>query len=416
MAQAAITAARAVGYVGAGTVEFLVDEMQGFYFMEMNTRLQVEHPVTEAITGIDLVHWQLSIAQGAALPKRQDEIVRHGAAIEARVYAEDPGHGYLPSVGHIAHLRWPEAAPGMSGDNLRAGNLRVANLRVDQGVDAGDEVSTFYDPMLGKIIAWGESRAEACDVLRKALDDFEIVGVTTNRALLASVLADEEFRRGGIGTDYLDARRAHLAFAERPAEDLDAVLAAVWFASRHTGEDALWEDTRGWRLAAAPTTTWTFGARAVVVEATAPALYAARLNAEQYSVRVVRRSGQHLDAEVAGRLVQVHGVEAEHELHLFRGGRHVALRLAQTEDALQVSAAEHEGSLLTPLPGTVVAVHVASGEQVARGAPLVTVEAMKMEHTLTAPYAGVVARIAFGVGERVPAGAILVELTAESEP
>jgi acetyl/propionyl-CoA carboxylase alpha subunit len=289
-------------------------------------------------------------------------------------------------------------------------------LRVDQGVDAGDEVSTFYDPMLGKVIAWGESRVEACDVLRKALAEFEIVGVTTNRALLASVLADEEFRRGGIGTDYLDVRRAHLAFAEPPPDDLDAVLAAVWFASRHTGEDALWEDTRGWRLAAPPTTTWTFGARAVLVEATAPARYAARLNAEEYSVRIVRRSGHHLDAEVAGRLVHVHGVEAEHELHLFRGGRHVALHLAQTEDALQVSAAEHEGSLLTPLPGTVVAVHVASGEQVARGAPLVTVEAMKMEHTLTAPYAGVVARIAFAVGERVAAGAILVELTAAAEP
>ena len=403
MAEAAITAARAVGYVGAGTVEFLVDDAQNFYFMEMNTRLQVEHPVTEAITGIDLVHWQLSVAQGAPLPKRQDEIVRHGAAIEARVYAEDPGQGYLPSVGHIAHLHWPGTAPGMS-------------VRVDRGVDAGDEVSTFYDPMLGKVIAWGESRAEACDVLRKALDEFEIVGVTTNRALLSSVLADAEFQRGGIGTDYLDARRAHLAFAEPLPEDLDAVLAAVWLASRQTGDDALWEDTRGWRLGAPPTTAWTFGARTVAVEASGPALYAACLNAGQYALRVVRRSGQRLDAEVAGRLVHVHVVEADQELHLFRGGRHVALRLAQTEDALQVSAAEHEGSLLTPLPGTVVAVHVAAGEQVARGAPLVTVEAMKMEHTLTAPYAGVVGRIAFGVGERVAAGAILVELTQATEP
>jgi 3-methylcrotonyl-CoA carboxylase alpha subunit len=401
MAEAAITAARAVGYVGAGTVEFLVDDAQNFYFMEMNTRLQVEHPVTEAITGIDLVHWQLSIAQGAPLPKCQEEIVRHGAAIEARVYAEDPALGYLPSVGHIAHLEWPATAPG---------------LRVDQGVDAGDEVSTFYDPMLGKVIAWGESRGEACDLLRKSLNEFAIVGVTTNRALLASVLADAEFRRGGITTDYLDARRAHLAFAEPQPDDLDAVLAAVWCASRKPLDGALWEDTRGWRLAAPPTATWTFGARAVVVESSGPALYCASLHAEHHPVRVLARSGQRLDAEIAGRMVHIQGIEADHELHLFHGGCHVALRLAQTEDALQASAPEQQGSLLTPLPGTVVAVHVVPGEHVARGAPLVTVEAMKMEHTLTAPYEGEVARVAFGVGERVTAGAIFVDLTASAEP
>ena len=146
MAQAAITAARAVGYVGAGTVEFLVDPPQHFYFMEMNTRLQVEHPVTELITGIDLVEWQLKIARGERLPRRAADIAQRGAAIEARLYAEDPAHDYLPSVGRITHLRWPEAMP---------------NLRLDAGVDAGDEVSPFYDPMLGKLIVWGESRDEA---------------------------------------------------------------------------------------------------------------------------------------------------------------------------------------------------------------------------------------------------------------
>src|SRR6202041_495008 len=187
MAQAAVQAARAVGYVGAGTVEFLVDESQQFYFMEMNTRLQVEHPVTEFITGIDLVEWQLCIAQGSRLPKAQSEIVRHGAAVEARLYAEDPEHGYLPSVGRIAHLRWPALS---------------ADLRLDGGVDAGDEVSPFYDPLLGKVIAWGETRGEAAERLHRALDDIEITGVTTNRALLSSVLADEEFRRGGIATNF----------------------------------------------------------------------------------------------------------------------------------------------------------------------------------------------------------------------
>jgi 3-methylcrotonyl-CoA carboxylase alpha subunit len=396
MSQAAIQSARAVGYVGAGTVEFLVDEAQHFYFMEMNTRLQVEHPVTEFITGVDLVEWQLRVAQGARLPKQQHEIAQRGAAMEARLYAEDPGHGYLPSVGRITHLRWPDAAAG---------------LRLDVGVDAGDEVSPFYDPMLGKVIAWGETRGEAAERLHRALDDIEITGVTTNRALLASVLADEEFRRGGIATNFLELRHARLAFADPPAGDADAVLAAVWCATRETSGDALWADSRGWRLAANPSSAWTFASRGVVVECCAPASYLVHLAGRDYRVRVTARGAQFLHAELDGQMQRVRVIETGQDLHLFRAGRQVLLRLARTEDALQVSAGAEEGSLLTPLPGTVVAVHVKQGQPVARGAPLVTVEAMKMEHTLTAPYAGTVARVAFAVAERVAAGAVLVELT-----
>jgi 3-methylcrotonyl-CoA carboxylase alpha subunit len=424
MAQAAIQSARAVGYVGAGTVEFLVDEAQHFYFMEMNTRLQVEHPVTEFITGIDLVEWQLRIAQGERLPRGQKDILQHGAAVEARLYAEDPAHGYLPSVGRIAHLHWPDAAPG---------------LRLDIGVDAGDEVSTFYDPMLGKLIAWGESRGAAIDKLHQALSDIEIVGVTTNRALLTSVLADEEFRRGGIATDFLGVRGAQLCFGEPRADDADAALAAVWCATRQTEGDALWADTRGWRLAAPPRSEWTFADWTVIIEAPAANTYLARvggparfvgpasiggsapvaasvpIGGREYSLRVMDRDEQSLRVELAGQLLHVRVIEVDQELHLFRAGRQVLLRLALTEDALQVSAGAEEGSLLTPLPGTVVAVHVKMGQKVARGAPLVTVEAMKMEHTLTAPYDGTVTRVAFGLAERVAAGAVLVEL-APLEP
>ncbi|HWG70153.1 MAG TPA: biotin carboxylase N-terminal domain-containing protein [Steroidobacteraceae bacterium] len=396
MSAAAIQAARAVGYVGAGTVEFLVDEAQHFYFMEMNTRLQVEHPVTECITGIDLVEWQLRIAQGERLPKAQSDIVQRGAAMEARLYAEDPAHGYLPSVGGIAHLRWPEAADG---------------LRLDVGFEAGDEVSPFYDPMLGKIIAWGETRAAAADRLQRALGDVEIVGVTTNRALLAGVLADEAFRHGGVATDFLNARRAHLQFGEPQAGDGDAVLAAVWYASRDIRGDALWADSRGWRLAAPPRSHWRFGERSVVIEAAAPNRYGAHLAGRTHDLRVAARGEGSLTVELEGRTRLIRVLEQEGQLHLFRDGAQVTLRLWRTEDALQVSAGAEEGSLLTPLPGTVVAVHVTQGQQVARGAPLVTVEAMKMEHTLTAPYAGMVARIAFTVSERVAAGAILVELS-----
>ena len=395
MSQAAIQTARAVGYVGAGTVEFLVDESQKFYFMEMNTRLQVEHPVTELITGLDLVEWQLLIAQGEPLPKSQSDIRQRGYAVEARLYAEDPLHGYLPSVGQITHLRWPEAAP---------------QLRLDSGVDCGDEVSTFYDPMLGKVIAWGESRVAAADRLRRALADIEIVGVTTNRALLISVLGDEEFRQGGIATNFLDQRRAELAFGDPLAGDIDAVLAALWCATRRTAVDALWEDTRGWRLAAPPSSAWSFGERTVRLEWRAPEHYVARLGTQDYALRIAARGAQALEVEVGGQMRRVRIVEADQQLHLFRDGQAVQLRLSRTEDALAVSAVAEQGSLLTPLPGTVVAVHVKSGQEVVRGAPLVTVEAMKMEHTLTAPSAGVVSSIAFGVGERVPAGAVLVEL------
>jgi 3-methylcrotonyl-CoA carboxylase alpha subunit len=426
MSQAAIQAARAVGYVGAGTVEFLVDEAQKFYFMEMNTRLQVEHPVTEYITGIDLVEWQLRIATGARLPKAQSDILQHGTAMEARLYAEDPEHGYLPSVGRITHLHWPDAAPG---------------LRLDIGVDAGDEVSTFYDPMLGKVVAWGESRGEAVDRLHKALADIEIVGVTTNRALLLSALADEEFRRGGVTTSFLDARAAQLSFGEPKAGDADAVLAALWCATRRTECDALWTDTRGWRLAAPPRSSWEFADRTVFIELSAPNDYAAhvtgrgerlaglggrtagrgepgaraagrgkRSGVQDHTLHLVARGAQSLDVELDGQMQRLRVIEVDQTLHLFRAGRQAALRLARTEDALQVSAGAEEGSLLTPLPGTLVAVHVTEGQQVARGAPLVTVEAMKMEHTLTAPYDGVVTRLAFGLTERVAAGAVLVEL------
>ena len=395
MSQAAIQSARAVGYVGAGTVEFLVDEAQQFYFMEMNTRLQVEHPVTELITGIDLVEWQLRIAQGERLPKGQSEIRSHGAAVEARLYAEDPAHGYLPSVGRIGHLHWPDS---------------TADLRLDMGVDAGDEVSTFYDPMLGKLIAWGESRGAAIDKLHQALGDIEIIGVITNRALLASVLADETFRAGGVATDFLGARHSLLRFGEPAADEVDAALAGLWYATARTEGDALWADTRGWRLAAPAGSTWVFGDRTVTIESVDANHYRARVGGAEYSLRVLARGEQTLQVEFEGRVQQVHVIEAGLELHVFRGGRQVLLRLARTEDALQVTAGAEEGSLLTPLPGTVVAVHVATGQQVARGAPLVTVEAMKMEHTLTAPYDGTVTRVAFGLAERVAAGAVLVEL------
>lgn len=395
MAQAAVKSAQAVGYIGAGTVEFLVDDAQNFYFMEMNTRLQVEHPVTELITGIDLVEWQLRIAQGERLPRAQAQLSQRGFAVEARLYAEDPAHEYLPSVGQITHLRWPESVPG---------------LRLDTGVGSGDEISTYYDPMLGKIIAWGESRATAIELLHRALSEVQIVGVATNRALLTSVLADQEFRRGAVGTDFLNVRRAKLLFGEPPAAGPDIALGAVWCAAKNTGNNALWEDSRGWRSAAPASTTWRFAEGNAVVEVSADE-YLVRVSKHDYAVRVLSRSADLLLVECQGQRQSISVFDANPLLHLFRDGRHVMLHLERTDDALQVAGDSEQGSLLTPLPGTIVAVHVATGQKVARGTPLVTVEAMKMEHTLTAPYDGVVSRIAYAITDRVQAGAVLVELT-----
>jgi 3-methylcrotonyl-CoA carboxylase alpha subunit len=363
----------------------------------------VEHPVTEFITGIDLVEWQLRIAQGEPLPQRQADIVRRGFAVEARLYAEDPAHDYLPSVGDISHLRWPDAAPG---------------LRLDTGVQAGDVVSSYYDPMLGKIIAWGETRAGAAALLRSALGELEIVGVATNRAQLLSVLADEQFRQGAVGTDFLTSGRSRLRFDEPPADAIDMALAAVWYATKNTAEDALWEDSRGWRLGARAATTVRFGTHIAVVEESDGNAYAVRVGdavkhagAAEFFIQVLERAKQSLRAECNGRIERLSLFEENATLNLFRDGRHTVLQLASTDDALQVAVATELGTLLTPLPGTIVAVHVSSGQRVAKGAPLITVEAMKMEHTLTAPYEGVVARIAFAVAERVQAGAVLVELT-----
>jgi 3-methylcrotonyl-CoA carboxylase alpha subunit len=396
MAHAAVKAAQAVGYIGAGTVEFLVDDAQNFYFMEMNTRLQVEHPVTELITGIDLVEWQLRIAQGEPVPRAQAEITQRGFAVEARLYAEDPARDYLPSVGQITHLRWPESVPG---------------LRLDTGVEAGDEVSTYYDPMLGKIIARGESRAAAIDLLHRALNEVQIAGVATNRALLSSVLADEEFRAGAVGTDFLQVRRAQLSFGEPQAGHADIALAAVWCAAKNTADNALWADSGGWRLGVPPSATWRFAEGSADVERSAPNTYVGRVGEDRYTVRVLARSSHSLQVECQDRVQRISVFDADPTLHFFRDGRHVMLTLVRTDDALLAAEGTEQGSLLTPLPGTIVAVHVATGQQVARGTPLVTVEAMKMEHTLTAPYDGVVSRIAYGLTERVQAGAILVELS-----
>jgi 3-methylcrotonyl-CoA carboxylase alpha subunit len=284
------------------------------------------------------------------------------------------------------------------------------------GVEAGDEVSSFYDPMLGKLIAWGPSRELAIDRLERALAQTEITGVVTNRALLKSILRDAEFRSSGVGTNFLSLRGPQLSFAEPNPQPLDFAFAALWLATSRTGCSALWEDTRGWRVSAPSVSHWTLDAEVAAVEVLAAAEYRVRVGAAEIGARLLMRDAHEMRLEVEGRVqhARLHAQGAM--LHLFRDGRQVVLKLRSSDDALQAADTAEQGSLLTPLPGTIVAVHVSEGQHVARGAPLVTVEAMKMEHTLTAPYEGVVSRIEFGVSERVAAGAVLVELSAGETP
>jgi 3-methylcrotonyl-CoA carboxylase alpha subunit len=409
MGEAAVAAAKAIGYVGAGTVEFIVEQDGTFYFMEMNTRLQVEHPVTEMITGLDLVEWQLRVASGERLPKRQDELAICGHAIEARLYAEDPDRGFLPSIGLVTHWRMPEESP---------------RVRVDTGVREGDEVSPYYDPMLAKLIVWGEDRAAACAEISDALGRCEVVGVATNIGFLERVVAHEAFATARLDTGLIEANRDALFPAATAVPDAALLAAGIaeYIAVREDAADAArasgdahspWHATDAWRLGTAP-------AGLVFTYADGESRHAVR----------VEPLGEH-DAQVAlaSRTIDVHFAERDGRLVIEADGiataatviadgdeRHVFVpgarcRLTFVDPLAHAGEAEtHGGHLAAPMSGAIVAVMVKAGDKVERGAPLIVLEAMKMEHTIVAPADGVVASVNFGVGDRVAEGADLVDL------
>ncbi|MBL0290893.1 MAG: acetyl-CoA carboxylase biotin carboxylase subunit [Betaproteobacteria bacterium] len=415
MGEAALAAAKAIGYVGAGTVEFIAADSFArdgtFYFMEMNTRLQVEHPVTEMITGLDLVEWQLRVAAGEPLPRRQDELAIDGHAIEARIYAEDPGRGFLPSIGTLAHLRAPAAQAG---------------VRVDTGVRAGDEISPYYDPMIAKLVVHGDDRAAALRRLAEALAGCEIVGVATNVAFLQRVVAHAAFASGRVDTGLI--ARHHDALFPAPAPTpADAILAAA------LAEVQGLVRARAAAAAAAgdPGSPW----HAVDPWWPNSALHAIALSFADADLRhdvAVRRDGagwrmlhegrdvRALVRERDGRLViTADGAEfvatvVAHgeERHVFLAGAHWRL---QRVDRLAHAGEDdsHGGHLMAPMSGTVVAVLVRAGDVVERGTPLLVLEAMKMEHTIVAPAPGTVVAVNYAAGERVREGADLVDIDGE---
>jgi 3-methylcrotonyl-CoA carboxylase alpha subunit len=412
MGKAAVACATAIGYVGAGTVEFIAADSfardGAFYFMEMNTRLQVEHPVTEMVTGEDLVEWQFRVAAGEPLPKRQDELALAGHAIEARIYAEDPDRGFLPSIGTITHLHAPATD---------------AAVRVDTGVRAGDEISPYYDPMIAKLIVHGDDRRGALARLRAALADYEIVGVATNVAFLRRVVAHEAFASGNVDTGLIGRHHAALFPPPSPVRAhalLAAALAEVqaMMRDRAATAQASGDPHSPWHVV----DTWWPNSTDHAISllfADGDKQYRIALRRDGAAWRVALPTGEITVrmSERDGRLVIV-TPEAESAVTVVRDGdrRHIFDRdgraMLVVVDPLAHAGVEeaHGGHLTAPMSGMVVAVMVKAGDAVAKGAPLMILEAMKMEHTIAAPAAGIVTAVNFGAGDRVKEGADLVDI------
>ncbi len=405
MGRAAVEAAKAVGYVGAGTVEFIA-EGGDFFFMEMNTRLQVEHPVTEFVTGQDLVEWQIRVARGEPLPLRQDEIPLAGAAIEVRLYAEDPAKGFLPQTGRLAHLKLPDDRPG---------------IRVDAGVRQGDAVTVNYDPMIAKIIATGADRAEAIRRLAGALEATEVVGLATNRSFLARIARHPAFAAAELDTGFIARNEAELL---PPAEAADGETLAV------AAFVLMVEAARQAAAAADPADPWSPWARADAFRLNRPRFTELTLVGEdmaEHRVRAHVAAGRYEVGEAAYRIdgsvaadgalsVAVDGrrrsgraVIEGGRLTLFLDGRQTALRLLDPRDTGGTEGGG-AGRVVAPMPGKIIEIAVAMGERVEKGRLLVVLEAMKMEHALLAPRDGTVEAIHGKAGDLVVEGAELVVL------
>jgi 3-methylcrotonyl-CoA carboxylase alpha subunit len=408
MGEAAVAAARAVGYVGAGTVEFIA-EADGFYFIEMNTRLQVEHTVSEAVTGLDLVEWQLRIAAGEKLPLQQKELVLNGHAIEARLYAEDPERDFLPQTGTLHGLRFPPT--------------EIA--RVDTGVRRGDSVTLYYDALIAKVIAWGEDRPAAIGRLRRALAETAIFGLRTNLGLLARLAAEPDFVAGVFDTGFIDRHREALVPPHRQAPDvalaaatLSRLRAREAAAARRSGDPySPWARNDGWRLGEAAYQDLVFrdGAEMCTVKAMARGQdWQLRLGGREVSADGARQPDGSFAVTIDG--IRRHVIVLEHgpETGVFIDGESWLL---VEIDPLAVRQGEDpaDGRLTAPMPGRVTRLLVEAGGAVRHGQPLMVIEAMKMEHTIIAPADGRVERVRFAVGDLVEEGAELIFLAAEGE-
>ncbi|MCC5880958.1 MAG: acetyl/propionyl/methylcrotonyl-CoA carboxylase subunit alpha [Idiomarina sp.] len=404
MGEAAVRAAQAIDYRGAGTVEFLLDANNDFFFMEMNTRLQVEHPVTEMITGQDLVEWQLIVASGGVLPISQDQVSINGHAFEARIYAEDPQQDFLPSTGRIEFLRTPQ---------------EDAHVRIDSGVREGDEVSPYYDPMIAKLIVWDTDRDRALLRLQRALREYQLVGPTTNVDYLHRLASHKDFVRANLSTQFIEQHGESLI---KPGKGIErhlglACIGAALALHQRPGKHAQnpWSAANAWRLNQA-----------------ASQHFELILDDQQVTLQVAQQD-QAFSVQVGDTHIDLEAKLDGDTLHVTHQGQQFSARVAigserhslfTTHGRIDVSALDHAaafgieedaGTLTAPMNGTIVAVNVAVGDTVTKDQALVVMEAMKMEYTIKAPADGVVEQIYFAAGDLVSDGAELVSLTVEDE-
>ncbi len=416
MGEAAVAAAQAVNYVGAGTVEFIVEQPGGydqpeamkFYFMEMNTRLQVEHPVTEAITGEDLVDWQLRVASGLPLPKRQDELRITGHAIEARICAENPDNGFLPATGTLHVYRKPDCA-----------SFHVGDVRVDDGVREGDAISPFYDSMIAKLIVHGDTRDQALARLDAALAETRIVGLATNVQFLRQVIASDAFATAKLDTALIEREKQHLFHQQRlpQAQAVAAAVAQVLQAERAQETADPFSRRDGWRSHGLAERRWDFRQGEAAVPARLRYLHDGALQlavGEGESLAEGLLSWQQagdgaFDVQFAGQRLRAQVHVLGEQCHVFAPQGAAVLGLA--DPLAHAGEVQSEGGRLTaPMPGKVVSFAVKAGDKVSKGQPLAVMEAMKMEHTIAAPGDGVVAELLYAPGDQVTEGSELLRL------
>jgi 3-methylcrotonyl-CoA carboxylase alpha subunit len=409
MGEAALTAAFAINYSGAGTVEFLLDTDGSFYFMEMNTRLQVEHPVTEMITGEDLVEWQIRVANNELLPKAQSELSIKGHSFEARIYAEDPNNDFLPATGTLHLLKTPETNE---------------NVRVDTGVEQGDEVSIYYDPMIAKLVVWDENREKALSRLESCLQHYAIGGVTTNIDYLRRIAGSTPFKQAQLTTDFIE--RHNESISTQTSVDVDTYLPAIVLGyllseqNQLEGEpkDSPWNIHDSYRSNLAH-----------------PELIELLVNDKLYSVSATMNIGltenvKHWNLSINGENISVSGSITDDILSCSLNGVKTASPIMfndanislftsqgmltaqiQGPDLGEVGEDDHANAVVAPMNGTVVALLVKAGDKVTKGQQLIIVEAMKMEHSIKSPYDGSVAECFFNAGDLVSGGVALIDIT-----
>ena len=416
MGEAAVAAAKAVGYVGAGTVEFIAEPDGRFYFMEMNTRLQVEHPVTEMITGFDLVEWQLRVAAGLPLPATQDELFIEGHALEVRIYAENPENGFLPSIGTLRNLRLPEHV-----------KFEIGSIRVDGGVRQGDTISPFYDPMIAKLIVWGEDREQAIALMRQALAATQAVGVNTNVAFLGRLMNNPAFISADLDTGLIEKNTEQLLPAHKPAKEstLACLLAALLAergqtspAKHHSQQSSdPWCYKDSWRVSAHHVEQWQG-----LDQGQEYRLQLSR-DQQQYRFKVAEQSHDfHWSVQVEDNvyLCQIILDGSNHKATVIMHDNHAyifqnsVVTVIELPDELHAAGEDgaHSGGLVAPMPGKIIALAVNVGDKVSAGQTLLVMEAMKMEHTITASTEGTVEEIFYNIGDQVSEGAELIKIEA----